>query len=247
MTWPWRTSFSAAAAVASLATAALATDPALTTVTGQVQLSDSREPSVSKEKNYSGVVVWLEPVGRHSRLPRPSTYTIVQKGKRFTPHVLVIPVGGTVDFPNFDPIFHNAFSNFAGQPFDTGLYRPGTSQKVQFRRDGVVRVFCNIHSNMSAVIVVVNTPHYAVSKADGSYQMEGVPEGEYTLNVWHERATEASLAALNRRVAVTGDSFRLPAIGISESGYLEIPHKNKHGKEYPKQPPDTTIYPGGRK
>lgn len=246
MTLPLPISFSAVAASLA-AVAVFAIEPPGARVTGQVQLYDSREPSVSKEKNYSGVVLWLNPVGRSPRLPKPSTYTITQKGKRFTPHILAIPVGATVDFPNLDPIFHNAFSNFAGQPFDTGLYRPGTSQKVLFRREGVVRVFCNIHSNMSAVIVVVNTAHYTSSKADGSFQLDGVPEGDYVLNVWHERATEASLSALTRKITVTGENLHLPAIRISESGYLEIPHKNKYGKEYPKQPPDTTLYPGGRK
>jgi hypothetical protein len=246
MTLLWLTSFSAVA-VSVAAVTALAIEPPEATVAGQVQLFDSREPSVSKGKNYSGVVVWLEPTGKPPRLPKPSTYTIIQKGKRFTPHIVVIPVGATVDFPNLDPIFHNAFSNFAGQPFDTGLYRPGTSQKVQFRREGVVRVFCNIHSNMSAVIVVVNTGHYATSKPDGSFHIERVPEGEYQMNVWHERTTEASLAALTRKVNIDTDSLQLPLIRISESGYLEIPHKNKYGRDYPKQPPDSTVYPGGRK
>lgn len=144
-------------------------ESAAATVTGQVTLADSREPSVRERKDYSGVVVWLEAVGSAGRLPAPGTFVMEQKGKRFLPHVLVVPIGATVDFPNFDPIFHNAFSNFSGQPFDTGLYAPGTSQSVHFRRPGIVRVFCNIHSTMSAVIVVLPTHLYAVTSSDGTF------------------------------------------------------------------------------
>jgi plastocyanin len=244
MTLQWLTSFSAAVVLLAGSGDAAA---ASALVTGRVELADSREASVRKAKNYAGVVIWLEPSGRALNLPRPEVHTITQKGKRFTPHILAIPVGATVDFPNFDPIFHNAFSNFAGQPFDTGLYRPGTSQKVQFRREGIVRVFCNIHSNMSAVIVVLDTPYYTMSKADGSFRVEGVPKGDYTLHVWHERATEESLEALARKVTITDLDLEVPVIRISESGYLEIPHKNKHGREYPPAVVEHSVYPGGRK
>ena len=247
MTSRWLTSFSGVLLAALAARLAFSIDAPMAPVTGQVELTDSREPSVRRDKNYSGVVVWLEPLGRAAPLPRPAIHTIVQKGKRFTPHVLPIPVGSTVDFPNFDPIFHNAFSNFAGQPFDTGLYRPGTTQKVQFRREGIVRVFCNIHSNMSAVIIVLKTPYYAVSKFDGSFRIDSVPVGDYKLNVWHERATSEGLTTLERRLAVGESGLQIPPLRISETGYLEIPHKNKHGLDYPRLPAGTSVYPGGRK
>ena len=129
-------------------------------VTGKVELADSRDISVSKAKDYSNVVAWLEPVRKEISMARPAPVTLLQKNKRFTPHVIVVQAGTVVDFPNADPIFHNAFSNFAGQPFDTGLYAPGTTQKINFRREGVVRVFCNIHSNMSAVILVTASPYF---------------------------------------------------------------------------------------
>ena len=217
---------------------ALSASPGSATLGGEVQLVDSREPSVSKQKDYSGIVVWLEPLAQPAALARIGSFTMRQKNKRFQPHVLVIPVGSTVDFPNSDPIFHNAFSNFSGQPFDTGLYPPGTSHKVRFRREGVVRVFCNIHSNMSAVIVVVNSPYFASTAKDGKFRLDGVAPGEYKLRVWHERASEKTLDSLQQKLIVEGDR-KLPPLRISESGYLEVPHKNKHGQEYP--PADRTY------
>lgn len=207
------------------------------TLTGKVELADAK-----KSSSAEGVVVWLEPLDARPA-PAPARFTLDQRNKRFLPHVIAIPVGSVVDFPNHDPIFHNAFSNFAGQPFDTGLYAPGTSQKITFRREGVVRVFCNIHAQMSAVIVVVPTPYFAVSGPGGSFKMDNVPTGDYTVRVFHERATESTLSSLTRRLTVTGDGS-LGAIKISESGYLEVPHKNKNGRDYPPVPQETGLYPG---
>ena len=158
---------------------------------------------------------------------------MLQKNKTFTPHVLAITVGTMVDFPNRDPIFHNAFSNYNGQIFDIGLYPPGTTKSTAFRREGVVRVFCNIHPTMSAVIVVLKSPYFAVSAKNGAFQIADVPPGSYRLHVFHERATEQTLEALSRTVEVPADGLQLPAVPVSESGYLQLPHKNKFGKDYP--------------
>jgi hypothetical protein len=151
-----------------------------------------------------------------------------------------------VDLPNLDPIFHNAFSNFAGPPFDTGLYPPGGTRKIRFTRDGVVRVFCNIHSAMSAVILVVNTGWHAVTGRDGAFKIEGVPPGDYRLKVWHERAREEVLGELARTITIADAGLTLPLMRISESGYLELPHKNKYGREYPPEPAERPSY-GGRR
>ena len=171
---------------------------------------------------------------------------MVQRDKKFIPHVLAVGVGSTVDFPNFDPIFNNAFSNFSGQPFDTGLYPPGSSHKILFRRDGIVRLFCNIHSSMSAVILVLKTPYYAVSGSDGTLRIEGVKPGEYQLRVWHERAAAATLQALETNIRVESGNLELPPLRISESGYLEVPHKNKYGEEYPPEGAGYSLGPGAR-
>jgi hypothetical protein len=148
-----------------------------------------------------------------------------------------------VDFPNFDPIFHNAFSNFDGQIFDIGLYPPGTSRSVSFRRTGIVRVFCNIHSTMSAVIVVVGTPYFVLADAEGNLMMSNVPPGEYTLHVFDERATPETLSALSRTVAVSGSDLNLDTISIPETAYIPLDHKNKYGLDYPPEPADYSVQP----
>ena len=127
---------------------------------------------------------------------------MLQKDKTFSPHVLAVEAGSVVDFPNADPIFHNAFSSYSGQVFDIGLYPPGTTRSLRFARQGVVRVFCNIHSSMSAVIVVLDSPYFATTKRDGAFEILDVPPGDYQLTVFHERASEATLQGLQRKVTV---------------------------------------------
>ncbi len=117
-----------------------------------------------KNADYSGVVVWLDSMpGGPPLASRTGKAEMIQKGKRFLPHLLAIDVGTVINFPNYDPIFHNAFSNYDGEIFDVGLYPPGTSRSIEFKREGIVRVFCNIHPAMSAVIVVLKSPYFAVS------------------------------------------------------------------------------------
>ena len=222
MTWPWRICFSAALAANALAA----------TVTGAVRLVDSQDAKVRRKGDFSGVVVWLESAGPPPLEAKPRRVQVIQKDKRFAPHIAAIPVGSTVDFPNLDPIFHNAFSNFSGQPFDVGLYAPGTSQRVQFVREGVVRVFCNIHPTMSAVIVVLNSPWFSVTNAAGEFSISA-PPGDYRLKFFHERAQADVLTALERSVTVGSDDVALGVVAISEAGYLVPPHKNKYGKDYP--------------
>jgi len=220
---------------------------AATTVRGSVSLVASLDPMVRKHKDFSGVVVWLEPLSGTVDPPPSRPAQMLQKDKTFKPHVLAIPVGGRVSFPNLDPIFHNAFSNFNGQIFDVGLYKPGQSKTVAFKRPGIVRVFCNIHPQMSAVIAVMDTPYFAVSDKTGSYKIENVPPGDYQLHVFHERASAEILDALARRVVVQIAELELPPIQISESGYLPVEHKNKYDKDYPPVIEDQPAYPGAKK
>lgn len=203
-------------------------------IVGRVELTSSQDPNVRKHQDYSGVVVWLDPASGAATVPAASHHAeMVQKNKTFLPHILAITVGTTVDFPNRDPIFHNAFSNYNGQVFDVALYPPGTSKSIAFRRDGVVRVFCNIHPSMSAVIVVLKSPYFAVSDKRGSLRITDVPPGSYQLHVFHERATDETLAGLTRTIEIPAAGVDLPVISVSESGYLQLPHKNKYAKDYP--------------
>ena len=210
MTWLWRICFSLL----------LGWPAAGATVSGSVRLEDSRVPAVRKHQDYSGVVVWLEPVhpDQSGNTPaQPSRARMEQKDKQFGPHVLAIQAGTSVYFPNLDPIFHSAFSNFSGQVFDLGLYAPGSSRNITFTRTGVVRIFCNIHPSMSAIIVVLEYPWFAISDGMGGFAIPGVPPGEYYVNAFHERATQKTLEALRRRIAVADSNVDLPPVAISET------------------------------
>ena len=218
------------------------------TVRGKVSIQEANGKR-AKPLQLSNVVIWLSDVHPESAtLVRANAIKtkMVQKNKTFTPHVLAVPIGSTIEFPNADPIFHNAFSNYNGQIFDIGLYPPGSTRSVKFQKPGVVRVFCNIHASMSAVIVVLNSPWFATSDAEGSFEMENVPDGTYHLGIYYERATEQTLSALQRTVSVDSGTVDLGTIPISESGYLSIPHLNKYGKPYPSATSDPGAYPGAR-
>jgi len=139
------------------------------TVSGTVELRESRIASVARGKDYSGVVVSLQSVGDPAAAVPEKHAVMLQKNKMFVPHILPVVAGTTIDFPNEDPIYHNAFSSYSGQIFDVGLYPPGTSRSVRFLRRGIVRVFCNIHPSMSAIILVLTTRYFAVTPHDGSF------------------------------------------------------------------------------
>ena len=111
-----------------------------------------------------------------------------QEDLTFVPHILAIPRGTTVEFPNGDGIFHNVFSLSKASSFDLGRYPKGSSRSVRFEQPGIVKVFCHIHSDMSGVILVLDNAFFAVPDETGHYAIEGVPPGEYRVMAWHERA-----------------------------------------------------------
>jgi plastocyanin len=196
-----------------------------------VQSTDS---AVKKKGDFSGVVVWLtSPENLPTHAARKHAQ-MIQKDKRFSPHILPIETGTSVDFPNLDPMFHNAFSNYDGQIFDVALYPPGSSRTIHFDRVGIVRVFCNIHPSMSAIIVVLNSSYFTTTDATGHYVLPRVAPGKYVLHFFHERATPEVLSTLSRTIVVgDGDAPLETATTISEAGYLPVAHKNKYGRDYP--------------
>jgi hypothetical protein len=107
-------------------------------------------------------------------------------------------------------------------------------------------VFCNIHAAMSAIIVVLDTPYFATTRRDGSFEISSVPPGEYRVRVFHERATQATLAALERRISIGEGVTALTPLTVSESGYLPIPHTDKFGHAYHSAPDDGGTYPAVR-
>jgi len=134
----------------------------------------------------SRVVIYLE--GPGIKLGAPTQATMTQKNRRFEPEILVVPAGSVVSFPNEDPIFHNVFSLSKVKEFDLGYYPAGETRTVKFDRPGVVQVYCHIHSDMSAAIVVLGTAVWARPAADGSYSLSGFPPGNYELVAWHRSA-----------------------------------------------------------
>jgi plastocyanin len=197
--------------------------------------------SRSKRLDSAGAVVWLIPSDQPpgSSSAKPGHYRLTQKDKQFTPHLLVIPTGSTVDFPNLDPFFHNVFSLFDGKRFDLGLYESGSSRIVHFNRDGISYIFCNIHPEMSAVVVTLPTTWYAVSSANGEVTLPSVPAGSYDLHVWIEGASPERLHALERRIQVASSERDLGSMEITVDAHASS-HKNKFGEDY--QNPDSSTY-----
>jgi plastocyanin len=154
-------------------------------------------------------------------------FALRQKNKTFTPRLLGVPVGSVVDFPNDDIIFHNVFSLSGPQPFDLGQYRSGQSQSRTFTLAGTYRVFCNIHPNMSALILVVPTPYVAITDADGRFVLD-LPPGRYRLTAVSERAGPASI-----EVTAESGATQAQPLTLDESAWAAVQHKNKFGKDYP--------------
>lgn len=171
-------------------------------------------------------VVYAEPID--SAAPRaPRKLTLLQKNKTFQPRVLAAPVGSTVDFPNNDGLYHNVFSLSTPQPFDLGLYRAGESRSRTFTAPGMYRVFCNIHPQMSALVVVVPTGFVTVAAADGRYVLD-LPTGRYRVTALSERAEPVSVEVTSTQVAAS-----VPDLTLDESQWQATRHKNKFGKDYP--------------
>ena len=146
-------------------------------------------------------VVYLETAPQPAfDAPAPGRAALDQRNESFVPYVLAVTVGSTVDFPNNDHTYHNVFSLSKPRHFDLGRYPRGESRSVRFDQPGVVRVFCEIHSQMSAWILVFAHRYFATTDAGGRFRIDAVPRGEYTLAVWNDGAVRA-----RREVRVEGN------------------------------------------
>ena len=204
------------------------------TVTAEIKLiSGSSRPRV---KDVSDVVMWLvaaqntgENAGNHSQMKRH--YRMLQHSKTFEPNLLVVPLGSVVDFPNLDPWFHNVFSLYQGKRFDLGLYQAGAEKQVVFDRPGPSFLFCNIHPQMTAVILAVNSDFYGISDRAGRIVISGVPAGRYVMHVWYEDAGSEFNDASARMVDVGPGDTALPVISIPVAK-RDSSHKDKYGYDY---------------
>jgi len=150
-------------------------------VAGQVHLSRGRDAG--------NAVVFLEGA-EHSK---PMANAIVdQRDRRFIPHVSVVTVGTQVKFPNNDTVFHNVFAEFDAKKFDLGMYPRGATKTQTFNKSGLVALFCSVHSEMSAYVMVVDTPYFTVADSGGHFSIANVPVGQYTVKVWHESGEKDS-------------------------------------------------------
>jgi plastocyanin len=152
-------------------------------------------------------------------------YTMGMKNKQITPRALVIPVGVSVDFPNLDPIFHNLFSVSAPNEFDLGLYKGGASKQQKFDAPGIVRVFCNVHPQMVASIIVSDTPYFTVASRDGAFSLGDVDNGTFTLNAYSEEGQTSQKIEMNETPLKV-------ILSIDARSFKKVIHKKKDGKDY---------------
>jgi plastocyanin len=195
----------------------------------------------------SNIVIWLTPLGQEAgTVPAPISGRpmpqIAQTNKSFDPHVLVIQVGTAVQFPNKDPFLHNVFSLFDGKRFDLGFYEAGSSKTVRFDRAGVSFLFCNIHPEMSAAVVAVDTPYFGMSDRSGRVSIPNVPDGRYQMNVWYERSLPEDLKNASRTVTISETTRSLEPVRVVENPNFTLEHKNKYGQDYIPPASNTPVY-----
>jgi plastocyanin len=205
---------------------------------GPVEAADPRRVLVTVsgvvsgggEQGPGGAVVLLRRADGPTPRPKAARVrSIVQKDKRYLPHVLAIPLGATVEFRNDDDIFHNVFSLSKPNDFDLGLYKSGVAREQIFASPGPVQLLCNIHSSMQAWVYVSDTPWFGQADAQGRFSVRGVPPGAYTLEVWHEWSTKGA-----RRAVTVAAGMAEVAVQVDGDRRAPVFVPDKSGK--PRQP-----------
>ena len=166
----------------------------------------------------ANVVIYLDSIGSDGDPPVGGAHQMRQVNEAFSPHVLPVVVGSTVEFPNKDPFFHNVFSLSKVRTFDLGRFQQDASKSVKFDHPGVVQVFCHIHSDMSAVVLVVPNRLFTSPASGGSYAVRGIPPGTYRVTAWHERAKPITATVQIRADQATQIDFNIP-IADGEPGH----------------------------
>lgn len=203
-------------------------------VTGKITILDKHG---APKAEHAGVVVFLDELDAPpAPLPAPARAVIRQVEKQFVPDVLPVMVGTTVDFPNGDAVFHNVFSLSKAKPFDLGIYEQGGSRSVTFDRTGLVKVYCNIHPQMIANVLVLGNPYFATTDHEGRFTIPDAPPGGATLRAWSARSREQP----RRRIQITAQGVEHADLSLMEQLQLEIheetisvEHTNKWGQDYP--------------
>jgi plastocyanin len=192
---------------------------------GRVRLMARGGKGPAKGSDVRQAVVYFEPASSSAVKPAGEPFQMVTRRKEFSPRVLTVPRGSRVRFPNQDPILHNVFSVSPGNEFDLGIYKQGPGKDERFDQEGVVRVYCNVHHDMVAYILVLDTPHLTVPDAEGGFVLSGLPRGKGRLTVWHDQAEPwTAEVELPREGALT-----IPVEVVRPT----IPsHLNKSGKSY---------------
>jgi len=166
-------------------------------------------PTTPRAAEISNVVVFVKDAPRDGALPSMRAQ-MRQQDEGFVPRLVAITRGSTVEFPNSDPFFHNVFSLSRGATFDLGRYPRGESRSRAFTRPGLVKVYCHLHSQMSAAIMVFDHSHFTIPEGDGHFSLADVPAGEYRLSAWHERVGESSKSIVVTAGRTVTIEFALP-------------------------------------
>lgn len=195
-------------------------------ISGQVSLKNTKGKVETLEA--SEVVVYIADLeGSIPQAQIEKSYVISTKNKQFSPQLMVVPKGATVQFPNRDPIIHNVFSVSGKNRFDAGRYSKGEGKTHTFQNSGLVRVYCNVHHAMNALLYVADNPYYAVIDAEGGYVLENVPPGEYLVVALHLRAGQK-----RTRVTVSPGQATTANIPLTLRKKRVKKHLNKFGKPY---------------
>ncbi|HTI44674.1 MAG TPA: carboxypeptidase regulatory-like domain-containing protein [Vicinamibacterales bacterium] len=147
--------------------------------------------ALAPESELRHVVVYVKDAPKTA--VQPMRAEIRQRNENFVPRVVAVTVGSVVEFPNDDPIYHNVFSLSRAKTFDLGRFPKGKSRGERFDKPGVVKVFCQIHSHMSATVMVFDHPWFAIPDEQGNFDLSGVPPGMHQVTAWHERLGETTL------------------------------------------------------